>query len=54
MNDELIIELKAVKMIANEHLAQLLNYLAITKQSAGLLINFGSYEFESRVVHAKT
>ena len=54
VNDELIIELKAVKMIANEHLAQLLNYLAITKQAAGLLINFGSYKFESRVVHAKT
>ena len=54
VNDELIIELKAVKMIANEHLAQLLNYLAITKQAAGLLINFGSYRFESRVVHAKT
>lgn len=53
VNDELIIELKAVKMIANEHLAQLLNYLAITKQSAGLLINFGSYKFESRVVHTK-
>ena len=34
--------------------AQLLNYLAITKQAAGLLINFGSYKFESRVVHAKT
>lgn len=54
VNDELIIELKAVKMITNEHLAQLLNYLAITKQAAGLLINFGSYKFESRVVHAKT
>ena len=47
VNDELIIELKTVKMIANEHLAQLLNYLAITKQAAGLLINFGSYRFES-------
>ena len=53
VNDELIIELKAVRMVANEHLAQLLNYLAITKQPAGLLINFGSYRFESRVVHAK-
>ena len=53
VNDELIIELKAVKTITNEHLAQLLNYLAITKQPAGLLINFGSYRFESRVVHAK-
>lgn len=51
VNDVLIVELKAVKAIANEHLAQLLNYLKITQQPAGLLINFGSYKFESRVVH---
>lgn len=51
INDVLIVELKAVKAIANEHLAQLLNYLKITHQPAGLLINFGSYKFESRVVH---
>ena len=51
VNGKLVVELKATKAIANEHLAQLLNYLAITKQSAGLLINFGSYKFESRVVH---
>ena len=52
VNDSLIIELKSCKAIANEHLAQLLNYLTITRQLAGLLINFGSYRFESRVVHA--
>ena len=52
VDDSLIVELKAVKAIANEHLAQLMNYLAITRQPAGLLINFGSYRFESRVVHA--
>ena len=51
VNEELIIELKATKTIANEHLAQLLNYLKITNKPAGLLINFGSYKFESRVVH---
>jgi len=52
VDDSLVIELKAVKGIANERLAQLLNYLTITRQPAGLLINFGSYRFESRVVHA--
>ena len=51
VNDELVVELKATKMIANEHLAQLLNYLKITNKPAGLLINFGSFKFESRVVH---
>lgn len=52
VNDVLVIELKAVKAIANEHLAQLMNYLKITNQPVGLLINFGSYKFESRVVHS--
>ena len=52
MNDELIIELKSTKALASEHLAQLLNYLSITHQPVGLLINFGSYRFEARTVHA--
>ena len=50
---ELIIELKAVKALANEHLAQLLNYLTIAKQPVGLLINFGSYKFETRIAHQR-
>ena len=46
----LIVELKSVKSITNEHYAQILNYLKITGAPAGLLINFGSYKFEVRTV----
>ena len=45
-----IVELKAVRNIAAEHYAQILNYLKITGTPAGLLINFGSYKFEVRTV----
>ncbi|MDA3871832.1 MAG: GxxExxY protein [Candidatus Marinimicrobia bacterium] len=36
-----IIELKAVKSICEEHEAQLINYLRATKVEVGLLLNFG-------------
>jgi GxxExxY protein len=39
---ELIIELKAVKTLLNEHIAQLLGYLRASRKEHGLLINFGS------------
>ncbi|MBP3407300.1 MAG: GxxExxY protein [Kiritimatiellae bacterium] len=45
-----VVELKAVQSIANEHYAQILNYLKVTGAPAGLLINFGSYKFEVRTV----
>ena len=41
--DEIIVELKAVKEIAPEHKAQLINYLKATNLKLGLLINFGSH-----------
>jgi len=37
----LVVELKAVSQILPEHEAQLINYLRITKQPVGYLINFG-------------
>ena len=40
---KIIVELKAVKEIAPEHKAQLLNYLKATGLELGLLVNFGSY-----------
>jgi len=40
---KIIIELKAVKAIAPEHRAQLLNYLKATGIKVGLLVNFGAY-----------
>ena len=52
VNDKLIVELKAAKNLAPEHFAQILNYLRITRNPVGLLINFGSYKFERRTVTA--
>ncbi len=42
----LIIELKAIKTIAPEHVAQIIGYLKSSRLRHGLLINFGSYEFQ--------
>jgi GxxExxY protein len=39
---KIIIELKAVGAIANEHRAQVINYLHATGFKLGILINFGS------------
>ena len=40
---KIIVELKAVSKLADEHRRQILNYLRITKSRLGLLVNFGSY-----------
>ena len=40
---KIILELKAVDALADEHRRQLLNYLRITKCKLGLLVNFGAY-----------
>ena len=50
VNGELILELKAVSALAGEHYAQVLNYLKITGFKKAILINFGSYRFETRTV----
>jgi GxxExxY protein len=41
--EKIILELKAVSTLANEHRAQLLNYLHATGLELGLLVNFGHY-----------
>jgi len=41
--NKIILELKAVKDIAPEHKAQIINYLKATNLKLGLLINFGSH-----------
>jgi len=41
--EKIIVEIKAVKELASEHKAQLLNYLKATGLELGLLVNFGSY-----------
>jgi GxxExxY protein len=39
---KVIIKIKAAKCLAEEHEAQLLNYLKATDMEVGLLLNFGS------------
>ncbi len=46
IDGRIIIELKAAKTIADDHVAQLLGYLKSARIEHGLLINFGSYRFE--------
>ena len=46
VENQLLVELKAAKVLADEHLAQLLGYLKSTRLEHGLLINFGSYKFQ--------
>jgi GxxExxY protein len=40
--NKIIVELKAVSFIADEHIAQLLGYLRSSRIETGLLINFGA------------
>jgi len=41
VEDKVILEIKAAKELAEEHSAQLLNYLKATQFEVGLLLNFG-------------
>ena len=46
VENQLVVELKAAKILADEHAAQLLGYLKSTRIEHGLLVNFGSYRFQ--------
>lgn len=51
--EKIIVELKAVTGLSDEHRAQVHNYLRATKMKLGLLVNFGHYpklEYERIVV----
>jgi GxxExxY protein len=52
---KIIVELKAVKELCNEHRAQVFNYLRATEFQLGMLVNFGHFpklEYE-RIVLTK-
>ena len=48
--EEIIVELKAVKSIDDNHMAQLMNYMKAANKKVGLLINFGSQSLEYKRV----
>jgi len=53
---KIIVELKTVSALTDEHRAQVLNYLNATGMKLGLLINFGHYmklEYERIVLEQK-
>ena len=41
--EKIIVEIKAVKRLADEHRAQVINYLKAAGKQLGLLVNFGHY-----------
>lgn len=41
--EKIIVEIKAIKDIGDEHRAQVFNYLKATNYRLGLLVNFGHY-----------
>ncbi len=46
IENSLVVELKAARALADEHVAPMLGYLKSAKIEHGLLINFGSYKFQ--------
>ena len=46
--DKIILEIKSCKCIADEHVKQTLNYLAVTKLKLGLIINFGKISLKGK------
>ena len=48
--NEVIVELKALSELNNNHISQVLNYLKATNKKLGLLINFGSKSLEYKRV----
>ena len=53
--DKIIIEIKAARMLAADHRAQVMNYLKATGFELGLLINFGHFPLlESERIVAST
>ncbi len=48
VEDQLIVEVKAAKAIADEHFAQILGYLRSARMEHGVLVNFGAAKFQIR------
>jgi GxxExxY protein len=48
VNDQVVVEIKAVEVVLPIHLAQMLTYLKITGNRVGLLINFNQTKIKNR------
>ena len=48
--DEIILEVKATKLLIDENIAQTLNYMNITKSGLGILANFSSKSLQHKRV----
>lgn len=46
--DDIILEVKATKLIIDENIAQTLNYMAITKYKLGIIANFSSKSLQQK------
>lgn len=44
VDDKIILELKAVTAINDEHIAQTINYINLTRSKVGYILNFGQQE----------
>ena len=51
VENEVIVELKAVSSLCPEHVAQTINYLKATGKQVGLLVNFGKPRIEYRRIN---
>ncbi|MDY0987103.1 GxxExxY protein [Flavobacterium sp. CFBP9031] len=40
INEDIVLEVKAIKEFSSEHIAQILNYIKLSNSEVGLLINF--------------
>ena len=51
VDEKIMVELKAVIELKDDHLAQAINYLEAYQMEIGLLINFGSKSLQFKRVH---
>ena len=51
VENAIMVELKAIVLLEDVHLAQAMNYLEAYKMEVGLLINFGSRSLQFKRVH---
>jgi GxxExxY protein len=51
VEEKIIVELKAVRSLTPDHVAQVINYLKATEVEVALLVNFGGPKLQVRWLH---